>query len=150
MSGTKKGNKGRGRKLNAHPNTKATRFGSPTRPPRDYHPMNLRAAIRHLAAQDIDPRNLKESFDELLGHHAFSVAEMIAYKRLHMALTGDNHATDRVEDACCGKMEDTLNVKTKTPLDPAKKAEYKKKFTKASEVFALLDAAIREKTQGDA
>ena len=137
-------------------NRKKTQFGAkggnkPNKPSeRGYHPMNVRAAVRHIAAQDIDHKNPDKSFKKLLEHHTFSVAEELAYKRVKMAMEGDNHALDKVEDACCGKMEDTLNVKTKTPLDPAKKAEYKKKFTKASEVFALLDAAIREKTQGDA
>lgn len=118
MAGTKKGNKGK----ENHPNSKKRRFGQPggNKPfgNRDYHPMNMRAALRHFASQPLDPRKLTESYDALLGHHKFSGAEMAAYKRLHLALSGNSHELDRLEDALCGKVPDhhILEDKKKRPL----------------------------------
>lgn len=120
---------------------KATQFGQPggNKPfgARDYHPMNMRAALRHFASQPLDPRKLTESYDALLGHHKFSGAEMAAYKRLHLALSGNSHELDRLEDALCGKVPDHHILEDKKKRPPGNPSQT------LDEAIAALDEALK-------
>jgi len=72
-----------------------------------YERWSLRGSIRHLAAQEIDPRD-KDALAKLMGKRKPTIAEMIAIKKLSKAMAGDYACMESVENSVDGKLAETI------------------------------------------
>lgn len=80
-----------------------TRFGQPNGPDpsiiaKNKNPSSIRAAIRRIAAMEVD------QFQQVLKKREMTLAQAIAIRKFQKALVGDLKAMQQLEDAIDGKL----------------------------------------------